>query len=144
MLYVNMKTLNDLAKVYKDKALQAINPGVPYPKYRKTGSSRAFKTGNLYRNVAQSNRINTMFTIDKRTGSMKFTFKFVVPDYAKYVQYGTKNMQARPFAQIAAESPEFRKAKDKLMNSKTSELLDGIFENLDRMWDAGGPELSHS
>ncbi len=43
-----MKTLKDVAKVFKDKALQAINPGVPYKGY-KTGSSKAFKTGKLYK-----------------------------------------------------------------------------------------------
>ena len=35
-----MKTLKDVAKIYKDQALTAINPGVPYNKYKKTGSSK--------------------------------------------------------------------------------------------------------
>jgi len=137
-----MKELRDLAKVYKQKALQAINPGVPYKKYKKTGSSKAYKSGNLYRSVAQENRINTMFTEDKRTGKMKFTFKFNVPSYAKYVHYGTKNMEARPFAQIAAESPEFKKTKDELMNTKSAELLEDIFGDLNKMWASGGDNLS--
>lgn len=135
-----MKTLKDVAKIYKDKALQAINPGVPYKKY-KTGSSKAYKTGNLYKGVAQQNRINTMFTEDKK-GNITFRLKFSVPSYAQYVQYGTKNMKARPFAKIAAESPEFIKAKDEVMNEKTAELLDDIFSDLDKMWSQGGPNLT--
>lgn len=142
-----MKTLKDVAKVFKDKALQAINPGVPYKGY-KTGSSKAFKTGKLYKEIASQNRINTMFTEDKR-GNIKFTFKLRVPDYAKYVHYGTKKngktlMQARPFAQLAATSPEFIKVKDEVMNEKSAEVLDGIFEDLDKIWKAGGDNLSVS
>ncbi len=137
-----MKTLKDVAKVFKDKALQAINPGVPYKGY-KTGSSKAFKTGKLYKEIASSNRINTMVTEDKR-GNIKFKFNLRVPDYAKYVHYGTKKMQARPFAQIAATSPEFIKVKDEVMNERTSEVLDDIFEDLDKIWKAGGDNLTVS
>lgn len=137
-----MKTLRDVAKVYKDKALQAINPGVPYKKY-KTGSSKAYKTGKLYKDIASRNRIQTMFTEDKR-GNITFRLDFSVPTYGKYVQYGTKYMDARPFAQIAATSPEFIKAKDEIMNAKTAELLDDIFSDLDKMWKSGGDNLSVS
>jgi hypothetical protein len=135
-----MKTLKDVAKIYKDNALKAINPGVPYRKY-KTGSSKAFKTGKLYKEVASRNRIQTMVTEDKR-GDITFRLSFPLPDYAKYVQYGTKNMKARPFAQIAALSPEFIKAKDEAMNTKSAELLDDVFANLDKMWKAGGDNLT--
>ena len=144
-----MKELRDVAKVYKDKALQAINPGVPYKKY-KTGSSKAYKTGKMYKSIASQNRIQTMFQKDKKTGKISFTFNFSAPDYAKYVQYGTRNkdgsvrMGARPFAQIAAESPEFVKAKNELLGKEAELLLDGVFENLDKMWEAGGDNLSVS
>ena len=144
-----MKELRDVAKVYKDKALQAINPGVPYKKY-KTGSSKAYKTGKMYKSIASSNRIQTMFQKNKKTGKISFNFTFSAPDYAKYVQYGTRNkdgsvrMGARPFAQIAAESPEFVKAKNELLGKEAELLLDGVFENLDKMWEAGGDNLSVS
>lgn len=137
-----MKTLRDVAKVYKDKALQAINPGVPYKGY-KTGSSKAYKTGRLYKEIASRNRIATMVTEDKR-GNITFRFSLQVPDYAKYVHYGTKKMKARPFAQIAATSPEFIKAKDEAMNEKSAEVLDDIFADLDKIWQAGGDNLSVS
>jgi len=136
-----MKTLKDVAKVYKDQALTAINPGVPYSKY-KTGSSKAYKTGKMYKDIASRNRIQTMFQKDKKTGKITFTFNFSQPDYAKYVQDGTKYMKARPFAQIAAQSPEFIKAKDKLVGEEAELVLDEIFSDLTTMWENGGDNLS--
>lgn len=137
-----MKTLKDVAKVYKDQALRAINPGVPYSKY-KTGSSKAYKTGRLYKEVASRNRIQTMVTEDKR-GNITFKLNFQIPIYGKFVQYGTKKMKARPFAQIAATSPEFIKAKDEAMNEKSAEVLDDIFSDLDKIWKSGGDNLTIS
>lgn len=137
-----MKSLKDVAKVYKEQALRAINPGVPYSKY-KTGSSKAFKTGRLYKEVASRNRIQTMVTEDKR-GNITFRLNFQVPIYGKFVQYGTKKMKARPFAQIAATSPEFIKAKDEAMNEKSAEVLDDIFSDLDKIWKSGGDNLTIS
>ena len=135
-----MKTLKDVAKVYKDQALKAINPGVPYKGY-KTGSSKAYKTGKLFKEVAGRNRIQTMITEDKR-GNITFRLNFQLPDYAKYVHFGTKKMKGRPFAQIAAQSPEFIKAKDEAMNTKSAELLDDIFSDLDKIWKSGGDNLT--
>lgn len=137
-----MKTLKDVAKVYKDQALKAINPGVPYKGY-KTGSSKAYKSGTLYKEVASRNRIQTMVTEDKR-GNITFKLNFQLPDYAKYVHFGTRKMKARPFAQLAAQSPEFIKIKDEVMNEKSAELLDDIFADLDKIWKAGGDNLSVS
>ena len=137
-----MKTLKDVAKVYKDQALKAINPGVPYKGY-KTGSSKAYKTGKLFKEVAGRNRIQTMITEDKR-GNITFKLNFQLPDYAKYVHFGTKKMKARPFAQLAAQSPEFIKIKDEVMNEKSAEVLDDIFADLDKIWQAGGDNLSVS
>ena len=137
-----MKTLKDVAKIYKDKALTAINPGVPYNKY-KTGSSKAYKTGKMYKDVASRNRIQTMFQKDKK-GKITFTFNFSQPDYAKYVHDGTRYMKARPFAKLAAQSPEFIKAKDELVGEEAKLVLDSIFEELGTMWESGGDNLSVS
>ena len=138
-----MKTLKDVAKIYKDKALTAINPGVPYNKY-KTGSSKAKNTGRMYSEIASRNRIQTMFQKDKKTGKITFTFNFSQPDYAKYVHDGTRYMKARPFAKLAAESPEFIKAKDELVGEEAKLVLDSIFEELGTMWESGGDNLSVS
>ena len=135
-----MKQLRDVAKVYKEQALRAINPGVPFSGY-KTGSSKAFKTGKMYKDIAGSNRIQTMVSEDKRTGKITFKFNFQTPDYAKYVQFGTRKMKARPFAQLAAQSQEFIQAKDKVIAKEANELLDDIFSDLDKIWEAGGDNL---
>jgi hypothetical protein len=53
-------------------------------------------------------------------------------------------MKGRPFAQLAAQSPEFIKIKDEVMNEKSAEVLDDIFADLDKIWKAGGDNLSVS
>lgn len=129
-----MKTLKDVAKTYKTKALQAINPGVPYSSY-KTGVSKAYKTGNLYNRVAGANNPDTMFRYDKQTD--KYTFTFVVSpngaEYGKYVNDGTYKMGKRPFAQIAAESPEFALAVKQFVNENIIEdKMELIFDQFNK------------
>jgi hypothetical protein len=95
----------------------------------------------MYKNVASENRIQTMFQKDKK-GKITFTFNFSQPDYAKYVHDGTRYMKARPFAKLAAQSPEFIKAKDELVGEEAKLVLDSIFEELGTMWESGGDNLS--
>lgn len=137
------KSLKDVAKVYKDKALQAINPGVPYKSY-KTGSSKAYKTGNLFSNIASENRISNIFKKDKRTDKITFTFN-IAPrgaDYGKYVQNGTWKMKKRPFAEIAAESPEFKLALDGYINTTVvAGKLDSFFANIDEQMEKVGVKV---
>jgi hypothetical protein len=137
------KTLKDLAKVYKDKALQAVNPGVPYKQY-KTGSSKAYKTGRLFSSLAADNRIGTMFVKDKKTDKVTFTFK-VAPSgapYGKYVNYGTYKMKKRPFAEIAAESPEFKLALDQYINTNVvAGKLDAFFDNINEQMEKAGVKV---
>lgn len=137
------KTLKDVAKVYKTKALQAINPGVPYKGY-KTGTSKAFKTGNLYNKVAGSNKPDTMFVFDKQTEKYTFNFRIAPSgaDYGKYVHNGTRKMQRRPFGELAAESPEFKKAINEFMNGKVGDKLSDIFEGFDKKAKKSGLEVS--
>lgn len=137
------KTLKDLAKVYKDKALQAVNPGVPYKPY-KTGSSKAYKTGRLFSSLASENRVGTMFRKDKNTDKVTFTFK-VAPGgapYGKFVNYGTYKMGKRPFAEIAAESPEFKKALDDYINTNVVQgKLDSFFDNMNEQMRKAGVQV---
>lgn len=132
-------TLKDVAKVYKTKALQALNPGVPYKSYRNT-SSKAFKTGNLFNKVASSNKTDTMFRYDKQKETYSFVFN-VAPSgapYGKFVHYGTRYKGKRPFAEIAAESPEFKKAVDEFVGSVADDKMKDIFKGFDeRFKDAG-------
>lgn len=137
------KSLKDVAKVYKDKALQAINPGVPYKQY-KTGSSKAYKTGRLFSSIAQENRVGTMFRKDKNTDKITFTFK-VAPGaapYGKFVNYGTRYMKKRPFAEIAAESPEFKLALDQYINTNVIQgKLDAFFDNINEQMEKAGVDV---
>lgn len=137
------KSLKDVAKVYKDKALQAINPGVPYKSY-KTGSSKAYKSGRLFSSIASENRVGTMFRKDKNTDKITFTFN-VAPrgaDYGKYVNYGTYKMKKRPFAEIAAESPEFKLALDQYINTNVvAGKLDAFFANIDEEMEKVGVKV---
>lgn len=137
------KSLKDVAKVYKDKALQAINPGVPYKQY-KTGTSKAYKSGKLFSSVASDNRISNIFKKDKRTDKVVFSFD-IAPrgaEYGKYVHNGTWKMKKRPFAEIAAESPEFKAALDDYINTNVvMGKLDAFFENIDEQMEKAGVKV---
>ena len=138
------KSLKDVASVFQTKALQAINPGVPYKSY-KTGSSKAYKTGRLQSSIASSNTIDRMIGESKD----KFTFTFNISPqgapYGKYVHNGTYKMGKRPFAEIAAESPEFKKALDDYINTTVVEgKLDGFFEQINERMSKAGVKVSES
>lgn len=138
------KSLKDVAKVFQTKALQAINPGVPYKSY-KTGSSKAYKTGRLQSSIASTNTIDRMIGESKD----KFTFTFnLSPNgapYGKYVHNGTYKMGKRPFAEIAAESPEFKKALDDYINTTVVEgKLDGYFEQINERMSKAGVKVTES
>jgi hypothetical protein len=137
------KSLKDVAKVYKDKALQAINPGVPYKNY-KTGSSKAYKTGRLLSSIASENRISNIFRKDKNTEQIVFSFD-IAPNgapYGKYVHNGTYKMGKRPFAEIAAESPEFKFALDQYINTNVVQgKLDSFFNNINEQMEKAGVKV---
>ena len=138
------KSLKDVAKVFQTKALQAINPGVPYKSY-KTGSSKAYKTGRLQSSIASTNTIDRMIGESKD----KFTFTFnLSPNgapYGKYVHNGTYKMGKRPFAEIAAESPEFKKALDDHINTTVVEgMVDGYFEQINERMSKAGVKVTES
>lgn len=138
------KSLKDVASVFQTKALQAINPGVPYKSY-KTGSSKAYKNGRLQSSIASSNTIDRMIGESKD----KFTFTFNISPqgapYGKYVHNGTYKMGKRPFAEIAAESPEFKKALDDYINTTVVEgKLDGFFEQINERMSKAGVKVSES
>jgi hypothetical protein len=100
-----MKTVQDVAKVFRKKAAQAIYPGVPY----KTGSSRAFKTGNLLTKFISDPR-NSFDNIPKQVGDSSYIFELQIAPagayYGRWVHNGTRKMNARPFGQIASGETE--------------------------------------
>ena len=139
------KTLKDVAKVFQTKALQAINPGVPYKPYKKTGSSKAYKTGRLQSAIASSNTVDKMVTRDKDRFSFTFNVAPSGAPYGKFVHYGKKNrgvMEPRPFAEIAAESPEFKVALDQYINTTVVQgKLDAFFEKIDEQMVKAGVKV---
>lgn len=109
-----MKTLKDLAGLYKTLAQTNLV----------TGKTRAYKTGNLYTQVSQKNTADRMIS-EPSKGKYVINLNYG-PDqaeYGKFVEEGTSKMEARPFAENAANSPEMRMAVDEFMNGKVDELL---------------------
>jgi hypothetical protein len=138
-----MSTLNDVAKAYKQAALQAINPGVPYKSY-KTGSSRAYKTGNLFNQVNSSNNINSMSKLGKDKKSFTISFD-IAPNgaiYGQYVHNGTSKMRKRPFGEIAANSKLVADAVDDYMNQVVQNTLQTEFEMLEKRFLQAGFKVS--
>lgn len=137
-----IKSLNDLAVKYRDGALNAINPGVPYSGY-KTNSSKAYKTGNLYNQIAGSNTPNTMV---KPFGEDGFQLVLNVSpsnaNYGQYVHYGTYKMRKRPFAQLALENPEFMQLFEKVMGEKVEEKVDEYMGEVDDQFKKAGFTVS--
>ena len=138
-----MNTLNDVAKAYKQAALQAINPGVPYKSY-KTGSSRARKTGNLFDQVNSSNTIKSMSKLGRDKKSFTITFD-IAPNgaiYGQYVHNGTSKMRKRPFGEIAANSKLVKDAVDDYMNQVVQSELESEFEMLEKRFLKAGFRVS--
>jgi hypothetical protein len=138
------KSLKDVAKVFQKKALQAINPGVPYKPY-KSGFSKAYRTGKLQSSIASTNTVDRMIGESKD----KFTFTFNISPqsapYGKYVHNGTYKMGKRPFAEIAAESPEFKKVLDEYINDTIVKgKLDSFFDIIDKQMVNAGIKVSTS
>ena len=114
-----MKTLKDLAGVYKKSVSDAIQ----------SGPTRAYKTGNLFRSFNQDSR-NTADNIGFQEKDT-YIFRVIIgpqnAEYGSYVHSGTRYMNARPFAEAGAKSPEFKSALDEFMNEKVSDKLEQEF-----------------
>ena len=138
-----MTTLQDVAKQYRKSAAQALYPGLPYSGY-KTGSSRAFKTGNLLTKFLTSP--NNDIT---RIGSkIKNGYQLVVDiaptgaDYGRWVHNGTRRMNKRPWAELGLEEPKFQKVLDEFLMSEVEKIVDGELEVLDNEFKKAGFKIS--
>ena len=134
-----MKTLQDVAKQFRKSAAQAIYPGFTYTGY-KTGTSKAFRTGNLLSKFVSSpnnapNRVGRK-TIDG--------FEFVLEvgptgaEYGKYVHFGTYKMKKRPFAELGANQDIFKKTLDEFMMSEVDDLVQENKEIIDDQFRKAG------
>lgn len=118
-----MKTLKDLAGLYKTLAQTNLV----------TGKTRAYKTGNLYTQVSQKNTADNMVSNPSKN-KWVITLNYGPEDatYGKFVEEGTSRMEARPFAENAANSPEMKLAVDEFMKDKVKEIMVGWQSELDK------------
>ena len=102
-----MKTLKDLAGQYKTLAQTYMVQGPWRP---------AYKTGNLYNKVGEYNSANTMIKTDENL-KHSLALSYAPPGalYGKFVENGTRFMVKRPFAEYAANDPQFRKSIEEYM-----------------------------
>jgi hypothetical protein len=129
-----MKTLRDVAGIYKKKVSEAIS----------SGPTRAYKTGNLFRSFNQDPR-NTAENIGFKDKE-NYVFRVIIgpqnAEYGSYVHSGTRYMAARPYAEVAAQSKEFKDALDEFMNQKVSEKLDNEFLKISKDFKKAGFQVS--
>ena len=117
-----MKTLQDVAKVFRKKAAEAIYPGLRY----KGKNSKAFKTGNLLTKFITDPR-NAFNNIPKQVGDNTFVFEVQIAPagayYGRWVHNGTQKMNARPFAEISIEQPEVKKVFEEFIETHVDEFM---------------------
>lgn len=109
-----MKTLKDLAGLYKTLAQTNLT----------TGPTKAYKTGNLYDQVGRSNSADSMISTPSKS-KFVLTLNYAPSDatYGKFVEEGTRYMDARPFAKNAANDPKLKLEIDGFVNGKVDEIL---------------------
>ena len=146
-----MKTLKDLAKVYRKSAAEAIYPGLPYPSYKRAPNSplpenpsgqgsRAFATGNLLTKFITSPQ-NAINNIASKIGNGYQIVVNVAPEgaeYGRWVHFGTTRMLKRPFAEIATNEPKFVNALNEFMEGESDKMVEGEIEQLDDMFNKAG------
>ena len=138
-----MKTLQDVAKAYKKAAGKAIYPGVPYSGY-KTGTSKAFKTGNLLTKFVSS-PLNQAATIGRKTMAGYELVLDVSPngaEYGSYVHFGTRKMKARPFAELATNDPEFISTLNEFILDEVGDIVGDYMGVMDSKWSKAGFTVS--
>lgn len=109
-----MKTLKDIAGLYKTLAQTNLT----------TGPTKAYKTGNLYNQIGSKNSADSMTSTPSKS-KFVLTLNYAPQDatYGKFVEEGTRYMDARPFAEKAANDPKLKLEIDSFVNGKVSEIL---------------------
>lgn len=143
-----MKTIQDVAKSFKKAAGKAIYPGVSYTSY-KTGTSKAFKTGNLLSKFVtspqnQPNRIARQLFSGPNGISYTLVLE-VAPqgaEYGAYVHYGTSKMGERPFAELGANDNTFNQTLNEFLSDKIDVVVDGYIGQMDSNFKEAGFTVS--
>ena len=116
-----MKTLKDVAGLYKTLAQTYMINGPWRP---------AYKTGNLYRQVGDYNTATQMIAEEQGKYTLALTYAPPAATYGKYVQNGTWKMEARPFAEYAANSTELAQAINEFNKGKVEEVAKDTLSRL--------------
>lgn len=130
-----MKTLADIAKQVTSLAQLNLT----------RGSTKAYKTGNLYRNIGSYNTPNRVLgntKIGKQRKKLQdvhygielnLVYNPPGADYGKYVEEGTSKMEARPFAEEAMNDPSIIKSIEEYLGLYVEEnVLPSIMAELDK------------
>ena len=141
-----MKTVEDIAKIWKKKSAESIFPGVDSPLANFRGKrsiknfkqSTAFKTGNLLRQFVKENANNSFTKIKLKNGESYELVLRIAPKgafYGKFVHNGTvKNgtvkMGGRPFVEIGGDSKEVQDTVKEFLDSLPISELDKQKEKL--------------
>jgi HK97 gp10 family phage protein len=130
-----VKTLTDIAKQVTSLAQLNLT----------RGSTKAYKTGNLYRNIGSYNTPNRVLgntKIGKQRKKLQdvhygielnLVYNPPGADYGKYVEEGTSKMDARPFAEEAMNDPSIIRSIEEYLGLYVEEnVLPSIMAELDK------------
>jgi HK97 gp10 family phage protein len=133
-----MKTLADIAKSVTSLAQLNLT----------RGSTKAYKTGNLYRNIGSYNTPNRVLgntKIGKQRKKLQdvhygielnLVYNPPGADYGKYVEEGTSKMAARPFAEEAMNDPSIIRSIEEYLGLYVEEnVVPSIMSELDKFDD---------
>lgn len=130
-----MRTLNDVAKQVTSLAQLNLT----------RGATKAYKTGNLYRNIGSYNTPNRVLGKTKLGKQRKklqdvhygielnLVYNPPGADYGQYVEEGTSKMDARPFAEEAMNDPSIIRSIEEYLGLYVEEnVLPSIMAELDK------------
>ena len=130
-----MKTLADIAKGVTSLAQLNLT----------RGSTKAYKTGNLYRNIGSYNTPNRVLgntTIGKQRKKLQdvhygielnLVYNPPGADYGQFVEEGTSKMDARPFAEEAMNDPSIIRSIEEYLGLYVEEnVVPSIMAELDK------------
>ena len=117
-----MKTFKDVAGLFKTLAQTYMVSGPWRP---------AYKTGNLYRRVGDFNTANQM--LKEEEGKYTLVLNYAPPgaEYGKFVEEGTRYMDARPFAQFASQDATLKSLIEEVITNNLRKEAEKVGAQLD-------------
>lgn len=126
-----MASINQVARSIRDLAQLNL----------RRGSTKAYKTGNLYRAIGSFNTVSRMVKErrGKSTVEVSIDIDYAPPTapYGQFVNDGTRKMKARPFATNALNDPSINRIIDSYINTKIDEQVELLSKQVDRVFDEG-------